>query len=398
MSVDLVIPAYNEAAALPVLFANLAAQVDAAGRPLPRGSWRLVLVDNASTDGTREVAAQMAEDPRHPETVVLMEPEKGVVPARIRGSDSVLRPAERRRFPFVVHADADNLFPPTFIDDVRRQLAAGGVDVVSRVGYRSAAFWRRVPAVARRQHSEIGTLHFDDETIRELGFDDSGHREDDGAPFTRRIFEDFRFVPHQCGLAMTKEVFARAGGYRREFRPDGTELLGEARNLLYRLARIGARLDYVASPGIVLNPRRLLSEPETLWAGRSYCGAMNDPRQIGDDAYAALDRLAPQLEFGVMRRNLIQRFILDPCLARPALLAANRRYFGAVYEPIRAAVARLHATARTAMYLDVRPVSDELVDRHQGAILEGLRQLAGRSTTAVRRARRPAATNISIRA
>jgi glycosyltransferase involved in cell wall biosynthesis len=370
MSVDLVIPAYNEAAVLPSLYANLAAQVDAEGRPLPRGSWRLVLVDNASDDGTPEVAARLAGDPAHPETVILSEPEKGVVPARIRGSDYVLRPAERRRFPFVVHADADNLFPPTFIDDVRRQLAKGGADVVSRMGYRSAEFWRRVPAVALRQYREIGTLHFDDETIRELGFSEKD------ALFTRRIFEDFRFVPHQCGLAMTKEAFARSGGYQREFRPDGTELLGEARNLLYRLVHCGARLDYVASPGIVLNPRRLLDEPERLWAGRSYSGEMNDPRgTAGEDAYAALDRLAPRLEFGVMRRNLIQRFILDPCLARPALLDANRRYFGAAWTPIRAAIVRLHVAGKTAMYLDVRSVSDELVDRYAGEILEALRPL-----------------------
>jgi len=371
MSVDLVIPAYNEAAVLPALFANLAAQVDAAGRPLPRGAWRLVVVDNASTDDTREWVAELAKDPRHPETLLVVEHEKGVVPARIHGSDYVLRPAERLRFPFVVHADADNLFPRTFIDDVRRQLAAGSIDVVSRVGYQPAAFWRRVPSVARRQYREIGTLHFDDETMRELGFENTR------ALFTRRIFEDFRFVPHQCGLAITKEVLARAGGYQREIRPDGTELLGEARNLLYRLARSGARLGFVASPGIVLNARRLLSEPEKLWAGRSYSDVMNDPRRAGDDAYAALDRLAPRLEFGVMRRNLIQRFIVDPCLARPSLLDRNRRYFGTAFEPIREAVERLHAGSRTAMYLDVRPLSDELVDRYQGAILDGLRQLRG---------------------
>ena len=209
LGIDLVIPAYNEAAALPSLYANLAGQVDGDGRPLPRGSWRLVLVDNASTDGTPDLAERLAQDPGHPETAVLLEPEKGVVRARAHGSGFVLRAAERRRFPFVVHGDADNLFPPTFLHDVSRHLRTGDADVVTRLGFQSVDFWRRVPQVARRQRQEIGTLHFDDQTLRELGISERG------ALFTRRIFADFGHVPHQCGLAMTKEAFGRVGGYER---------------------------------------------------------------------------------------------------------------------------------------------------------------------------------------
>jgi hypothetical protein len=373
LGIDLVIPAYNEAATLPSLYANLAAQVDEEGRPHPRGSWRLVLVDNASTDGTPDLAERLGQDPDHPETAVLLEPAKGVVTARVRGSGFVLQPAQRWRFPFVVHGDADNLFPPTFLHDVSRRLRAGEVDVVTRLGYHSIDFWRRVPQVARRQREEIGTLHFDDETLRELGVSERG------ALFTRRIFADFGHVPHQCGLAMTKEAFGRVGGYERELWPDGTEMLGEARNLLYRLARDGARLAWVAEPPIVLNPRRLLAEPEKLWAGRSYTEGMNDVRNdLADDAWAALDRLAPDLEFRVMRRNLIQRFILDPCLARPDRLAPNRRYFGDAYEDVRSALADLHAGSAARRYIDVRPLAEALLDHCQPAILDALSRMAGK--------------------
>ncbi|MDP9120867.1 MAG: glycosyltransferase family 2 protein, partial [Acidobacteriota bacterium] len=302
-------------------------------------------MDNASTDSTQEVARRLGRDPAHLETVVLLEPEKGVVPARIRGSAFALQPAERRRFPLVVHADADNLFPPTFLRDVAERLGAGDADVVTRLGFHPVGFWRRVPSVLRRHREEIGTLHFDDETRRELGISE------EGALFTRRIFADFGHVPHQCGLAMTKDAFDRVGGYQREIWPDGTEMLGEARNLLYRLARGGARLAWVAEPPIALNPRRLLGEPRKLWAGRSYTEGMSDVRDdLTDGAWAALDRLAPDLEFRVMHRNLIQRFILDPCIARPCLLAANRRYFSDAYEDIRRALSDLHASGRTCRY------------------------------------------------
>jgi glycosyltransferase involved in cell wall biosynthesis len=368
--IDLVIPAYNEAAVLPSLYANLASQVDGEGRPLPRGSWRLVLVDNASTDGTAEVAERLGRDPAHPETAVLLEPKKGVVPARVRGSGFVLRPEERRRFPLVVHADADNLFPPTFLHDVAQHLSTGNVDVVTRLGFHPVDFWRRVPRVTRRHHEEIGTIHFDDETRRELGISE------EGSLFTRRILADFGHVPHQCGLAMTKDVFDRAGGYQREIWPDGTELLGEARNLLYRLARGGARLAWTAEPPIALNPRRLLAEPEKLWAGRSYTEGMSDVRDdLTNGAWEALDRLAPDLEFRIMRRNLIQRFILDPCIARPDRLAPNRRYFGDAYDDILRAISDLHASGRAGRYIDVRPLSETLLDRHQPAILDALSSL-----------------------
>ena len=246
------------------------------------------------------------------------------------------------------------------------------MDVVTRLGYHPVDFWRRVPHVTRRHREEIGTIHFDGETLRELEISE------EGALFTRRILADFGHVPHQCGLAMTKDAFARAGGYQREIWPDGTEMLGEARNLLYRLARSGARLAWVSEPPITLNSRRLLVEPQKLWAGRSYTEGMSDVRaDLTPDAWAALDRLAPDLEFRVMRRNLIQRFILDPCLARPDRLAPNRHYFGDAYEDIRRALCDLHASGRTGRYIDVRPLSEALLDRHEEAILGELSRMAG---------------------
>ena len=110
---------------------------------------------------------------------------------------------------------------------------------------------------------------------------------------------------------------------------------------------------------------------------------MNDVRDdLADDAWAALDRLAPDLEFRVMRRNLIQRFILDPCLARPERLAPNRHYFGDAYEDLRRALAGLHAGGAARRYIDVRPLAETLLDRHQPAILDALSRMAGESCPA----------------
>ena len=45
--------------------------------------------------------------------------------------------------------------------------------MLTYAGFRPAAFWLRVPDVARRQYEEVGTMHFDRETIRAFGFDES---------------------------------------------------------------------------------------------------------------------------------------------------------------------------------------------------------------------------------
>ena len=58
--VSVVIPAYNEAESLPELQRELAAALDALGRP-----WEVVYVDDGSRDGTdRAIESLAAADPR----------------------------------------------------------------------------------------------------------------------------------------------------------------------------------------------------------------------------------------------------------------------------------------------------------------------------------------------
>lgn len=367
--IDLVMPVYNEAAELPAVLASLAHQVDQAGERLPRGFFRIIAVDNASMDASREILSRAAGDPSLPELVVLEEPHKGHVLARAAGGKFACASSDRS---LIVHADADSLFPPTFIHDIARRFAEGGVDVLSYLGFESCDFWSRVPRLARRQFEEIGTISFSPETLVQLGFDEFR------ALITSEIFRDFENVPTHCGLAMTKVAYDDAGGYFREFNPDGTERLGVARNILFRLDRNGARLAHIISPSVVTNPRRYLLEAEDLWAGRSYTAGMSDLREpIRDEHYRLLDGLADRLDYRTSRRNALQRFVIDPCIARPERISRNTRYFGLLASEIRDRIQDFLRQNQVTMYTDVRPLSDQLTDEYHVSLLRNLHAMRG---------------------
>jgi glycosyltransferase involved in cell wall biosynthesis len=361
-AIDLVMPVYNEEKVLPHVLASLAGQVDSAGAPLPRGAFRIIAVDNASTDRSRAVLESWSETL---ELVVLAEPEKGVVAARARGGNFALGDTSR---PIIVHTDSDSLFPRTFNNTTSRRFASGGIDVFSYSGFPPTEYWLKVPRLAKRQFVEIGSISFSPESILALGFDERW------ALLTPEIFRDFQNVPMQCGFAMTKDIYRRVGGYIREFNPDGSERLGEARNLAFRLDRAGARFDHVLSPPVALNPRRQLLEAKDLWAGKSYTQGMTDLRdEIRPEHYSMLDEISHSLDYESARRNAIQRHIVDPCIARPSRLPDNRRYFGSAFDSIQRQIERFHQTHDIRLYVDARPFSDKLVDECYRIIVENIR-------------------------
>ena len=365
-AIDLVMPVYNEERVLPHVLASLASQVDSHGAVLPRGAFRIIVVDNASTDGSRETVESWRGTL---ELVVIGEQEKGVVAARARGGRFALEDASR---PIIVHTDSDSVFPPTFIHTISQRFADGAVDVFSYSGFPPTEYWLKVPRLARRQFAEIGSISFSPESLIVLGFDETS------ALLTPEIFRDFQNVPMQCGFAMTKNFYRRVGGYIREFNPDGSVRLGEARNLAFRLDRAGARFDHVLSPAVALNPRRQLLEAKDLWAGKSYTQGMTDLRdEIRPEHYAMLDQTSDLLDYESARRNAIQRHILDPCIARPSRLEDNRRYFGSAFESIRRRIADFHQTHDIRLYVEARPFSDELVNEYYQIIMWNIRHFRG---------------------
>jgi glycosyltransferase involved in cell wall biosynthesis len=115
--VSAVVPAFNEAESLPELHRELAAGLDALGRP-----WEVLYVDDGSRDGTdRVIASLAAADPRV----------RGVVLRRNFGKSAALATGFRlARGAWVVTLDADLQDDPSELPKLAEALE-GGLDLVS---------------------------------------------------------------------------------------------------------------------------------------------------------------------------------------------------------------------------------------------------------------------------
>ena len=121
---SVVIPAYNEEAYLP-------ATLDSLQRQQVPGGFEIIVVDNASTDRTAEVAARLGAR-------VVWEERTGVCAARQRGT-------EEARGSIVVSTDADTVHPAGWLARLAARFDAD--DVVAVAGpcrYTDPPWWARV--------------------------------------------------------------------------------------------------------------------------------------------------------------------------------------------------------------------------------------------------------------
>jgi len=101
MRLSFVVPAYNEETYLPACLESILAQT----RSLPAGSVEIIVVNNASTDRTREVAL------RYPGVQVVDEPRKGLTHARQAGFAA-------SSGEFIANVDSDSRLTPGWIAQV----------------------------------------------------------------------------------------------------------------------------------------------------------------------------------------------------------------------------------------------------------------------------------------
>lgn len=103
--ISVIIPAYNEEEYLPRALDGLSRQ------SFPRDKFEIIVVDNASTDKTAEIARKHGAD------LVVREEKKGTNQARQRGLTEA-------RGKFVAFLDADCIPPPEWLDRISKTLSS----------------------------------------------------------------------------------------------------------------------------------------------------------------------------------------------------------------------------------------------------------------------------------
>lgn len=116
----IVIPYFNEEQWLPATLASLSAQ---SLRP-----FRVVLVDNGSTDGTTALARQWADAQQGIETSLLTQPTPGQVHALNMGIAAVTTE-------FLAICDADTIYPPHYLEAATRHLDAAPASTIGFIAH-----------------------------------------------------------------------------------------------------------------------------------------------------------------------------------------------------------------------------------------------------------------------
>jgi glycosyltransferase involved in cell wall biosynthesis len=205
-----IVPAYNEASSISGVLDALAAQTDT--------TFRLVVVDNASTDGTAGVVRRFAATAPFPVEIVT-EPERGAGTAADTGFRHAIASGAR----FLARTDADCRPAPDWVATARAHLRGGAHLVCGR-------------SVPRRdERPSWAERHVFPAAVR-LAALYGRYRRAHRAPEFRAPF----VLVHGHNLALTADLYLACGGTAREPLEAGSEdvtLLNRARRHTDRVVR-----------------------------------------------------------------------------------------------------------------------------------------------------------------
>ncbi|MEU4161419.1 glycosyltransferase family 2 protein [Actinoplanes sp. NPDC026670] len=208
--IAVVVPAYNEGGSIGATLAALGRQTDQ--------GFRLIVVDNASTDDTVDVVRRFAGTVTFPVEIVT-EPERGAGTA----ADTGFRHAITTGAEHLARTDADCLPSPDWVATLRAYLS-NDFDLVCG---------RSVP---RRDEQPTWTeRHVFPAAVR-LAAVYGRYRKAHRAPVYRSPY----VLVHGHNLALTASLYVRCGGTAREALEDGSEdvtLLNRARRVTTRIVR-----------------------------------------------------------------------------------------------------------------------------------------------------------------
>ncbi|HYF12902.1 MAG TPA: glycosyltransferase family 2 protein [Candidatus Paceibacterota bacterium] len=150
MKIVVIIPTYNEAGAIGSLLHDLANTFSQA----PEHDWHVLVVDGASTDGTRDVVRKFME--RHPNVHLLEEPlKRGLASAYLSGMAHATHALKADAY---VEFDGDGQHDPKYLLPMARALA-GGADYVIGSRYVPGGSVPHEWALYNKLLSRLGSLY-----------------------------------------------------------------------------------------------------------------------------------------------------------------------------------------------------------------------------------------------
>ena len=249
----LVMPCLNEETTLAQGCASLGFGT---GQSAPAPGMHLILVDNSSTDQTRNVMERIraASDPGA--VVIVREEERGYVPPRRRGIAAARQMAANANVKeedvLILQGDADTLFDPGYMEAMRAAAVSGGRAAVFEAGsHPPSAFVDSYPgfeALANEAYLAARSLICEDA-------------------------DDVIIGDSVCGYWLSD--YELWGGHRREYTAKGEEVHAETSRLFIRGKVQGARHCIVSDASAVLSRRKAVIDPVRFFSSAGF------PRESG---------------------------------------------------------------------------------------------------------------------
>lgn len=321
MKTFVIIPCHNEHQRLASTCSSLGF---GDGRSIDNSEINLVLVDNASTDGTAEVMAQIREASRPSNVFIVSEPTRGYVSARHAGANQVMEVVRQcslsAEATLVLQADADTIYLPGYINAMRASCS-------------------RRPGEMLEGSAITGRLF--SEKFRE--FDTLCRSVDYGIEFFFAQ-DDAQVVVDDkvCGYLLSD--YLDWGGHKNEFDHSGQEIFAETTRMFMRGKKTGlVRKIKVDAASAIPSRRKLRTQALAYFASAGFPRNAEWVNSWGSLSKLSSDFLVspytcPSLELAIKsrQRHLIAFFSLLPEISQK----------NAVNDPTIAAIAsRLRAQA-----------------------------------------------------
>lgn len=360
MTLTIIISTLNEERNIETVLTRLENQVDDQENEIDKERYKVLVVDNGSTDNTSPLVKRFSKQSRL-HVGMTYEVVQNIIAARKAGVREIQENALYADTQFLAFCDADVTVPHRWIHSILTGFKDDSTDILSYNGSFPHSFWEKVPRLIERYISEVGTLFFPSETIKRYG---THQRE---VKLSRRIYSDFVRPPSGGFYAIRMETYNSVGGYQREFTDEGKEVDGPTWRLYIKLIGAGTNLKFIPDIEMINSERRLLGDPKKFFKIQEYdqlSELRQDFRERDDSQYSFVDNLAGSIDFEPVRRYAVEYYLLFPCVNKPELVRHNEDYFGSLRREIETDIHKWRRENPLPKGQDVFRFCDELTDKY----------------------------------